>query len=64
MDIARNKVVGEVLACIRREHSLTQADVAERVGYTQSAISKTEAILAAMPKQIVATSGLMNCIVS
>ena len=43
MDVVRNKVVGEVLACIRREHSLTQADVAERVGYTQSAISKTEA---------------------
>lgn len=42
MDIRRNKVVGEVLGCIRREHELTQSDVAKRVGYSQSAISKTE----------------------
>lgn len=43
MDIMRNKVVGEVLASTRREHDLTQTDIAERMGCTQSAISKTEA---------------------
>ncbi len=43
MDIACNKVVGEVLACARREHDLTQVELAERMGYTQSTISKTEA---------------------
>ena len=42
MDIERHRVVGEVLACVRREHELTQADVAESVGLTQSTVSKTE----------------------
>lgn len=42
MDVARNKVVGEVLACMRREHELTQCDIAELTGYSQPSISKLE----------------------
>ena len=43
MDIVRNKIVGEVLTAVRREHLLTQEDVAALTGYSQSTISKTEA---------------------
>ena len=42
MDLERNKVVGKVLADIRRERNITQVDLAHRMGNTQSAVSKLE----------------------
>lgn len=43
MDLKRNKVVGEVLASVRRECGFTQTELADLMGYTQSTVSKTEA---------------------
>ena len=42
MGIARNRLVGDIIRNWRKECDLTQAELAERVGGTQSAISKLE----------------------
>lgn len=42
MDIRSNKLVGEILRVLRREAKLSQVQVAERLGRTQSHVSKIE----------------------
>ncbi len=42
MDIIRNKVVGQRLEELRRRRHLTQHEVARRMGYSQSLVSKVE----------------------
>lgn len=49
MDVKRNKVVGSVLRQLRQEGGLTQVQVAERLGRTQSMVSKVEAGERALP---------------
>ena len=49
MDVKRNKVVGSVLRHLRQESGLTQVQVAERLGRTQSMVSKVEAGERALP---------------
>lgn len=49
MDVKRNKVVGGVLRHLRQESGLTQVQVAERLGRTQSMVSKVEAGERALP---------------
>lgn len=49
MDVKRNKVIGSVLRHLRQENGLTQVQVAERLGRTQSMVSKVEAGERALP---------------
>ena len=49
MDVKRNKIVGSVLRRLRQESGLTQVQVAERLGRTQSMVSKVEAGERALP---------------
>ncbi len=49
MDVKRNIVVGAVLRQLRQESGLTQVQVAERLGRTQSMVSKVEAGERALP---------------
>lgn len=42
MDVIRNKVVGQRLEKLRKRNHLTQCEVARRLGYTQSLVSKVE----------------------
>lgn len=42
MDVIRNKVVGQRLEILRKRSHLTQCEVARRLGYTQSLVSKVE----------------------
>lgn len=43
MDIIRNKAIGKRLGELRRRNHLTQGEVAQRLGCTQSLVSKIEA---------------------
>lgn len=49
MDVKRNIVIGSVLRRLRQENGLTQVQVAERLGRTQSMVSKVEAGERALP---------------